>query len=384
MSPIRLVEAALDGLDLTGLVAATAAGCGRAVSAVLPDLGPPRHAPEGAPGRDGRLLDYAAALRGGAPATLPDGVAGVAPVRIGGSTVGVIAAFGAGPAGAALEPWLEAAAAAAAVIARLGSGEEPGRDGGQNGRRRLLHALESADPAELGRLLERAAASGVELRAGAIGVCALGPADCLEVPTAPAGTLVDAVEPGRVLGLLPAGLAGADVLIDRWLADWRACGADGARSAARTGPGEVQGALWEAALLAELAAGPGLTPLSDAQGDTYRLLVGLFLHTPEAVVALRAGTVEELERYDALHDTELAVTLAAFLAHDGSTTDTAEALGLHRHTVGYRLSRIQEVAGLSPYDSEGRERLSLGLKADRILAADRRRRARWPAAGPGA
>jgi DNA-binding PucR family transcriptional regulator len=42
---------------------------------------------------------------------------------------------------------------------------------------------------------------------------------------------------------------------------------------------------------------------------------------------------------------------------------------LHRHTVGYRLSRVQEVSGLSPYESDGRERLSLGLKAAQILAA---------------
>jgi DNA-binding PucR family transcriptional regulator len=47
-------------------------------------------------------------------------------------------------------------------------------------------------------------------------------------------------------------------------------------------------------------------------------------------------------------------------------------MSLHRHTVGYRLSRVQEVSGLSPYESDGRERLSLGLKADQILAADQR------------
>ena len=69
------------------------------------------------------------------------------------------------------------------------------------------------------------------------------------------------------------------------------------------------------------------------------------------------------------------MTLESFLAHHGSTTDTAEAMQLHRHTVGYRLTRIQEVSGLSPYESEGRERLSLGLKAKRILLADQRRAA---------
>ncbi len=68
----------------------------------------------------------------------------------------------------------------------------------------------------------------------------------------------------------------------------------------------------------------------------------------------------------------MLATLETFLSHHGSTTETAEAMGLHRHTVGYRLSRIQEVSSLSPYESDGRERLSLGLKAAHILAAQAR------------
>ena len=69
------------------------------------------------------------------------------------------------------------------------------------------------------------------------------------------------------------------------------------------------------------------------------------------------------------YETDLLATLEEFFSHHGSTTDTSEAMQLHRHTVGYRLARVHEVSGLSPYESEGRERLSLGLKARRILAA---------------
>ena len=89
--------------------------------------------------------------------------------------------------------------------------------------------------------------------------------------------------------------------------------------------------------------------------------------------ALRERTVSPLADYDERHDTELLATLRAFLAHDGSTTETAEAMKLHRHTVGYRLARVHEVSGLSPYESDGRERLSLGIKAREILAAEQRR-----------
>jgi DNA-binding PucR family transcriptional regulator len=113
-----------------------------------------------------------------------------------------------------------------------------------------------------------------------------------------------------------------------------------------------------------------------AHEDTYRLLVGVLLHDPDELQRLRAGTIDRLEAYDADHDAALVATLETFLAHHGSTTDTAEAMSLHRHTVGYRLARVHEVSLLSPYESDGRERLSLGLKAHRILAAEARRRER--------
>jgi purine catabolism regulator len=99
-------------------------------------------------------------------------------------------------------------------------------------------------------------------------------------------------------------------------------------------------------------------------------LVGVLLRDPGELLGLRAETVSSLMAYDSEHGTELVATLRAFLLHDGSTTETAEQMRLHRHTVGYRLARVHEVSGLSPYESDGRERLSLGLKADQILVAD--------------
>jgi DNA-binding PucR family transcriptional regulator len=146
-----------------------------------------------------------------------------------------------------------------------------------------------------------------------------------------------------------------------------------------------------AAELAEAQVDAVLAALADDQAalgieeGTYRLLVGVLVHDPDALRALRVQTIGPLERYDKRHETDLVETLENFLAHHGSTTDTAEVMGLHRHTVGYRLTRIQEVSGLSPYESEGRERLSLGLKAKRILlAATGRGRRGSRAGGPGA
>jgi DNA-binding PucR family transcriptional regulator len=129
----------------------------------------------------------------------------------------------------------------------------------------------------------------------------------------------------------------------------------------------------EAGLLVELGVGE---LASAGLQETYRLLIGVLLRDRSELEQLRDRTVWPLSDYDRLHDTELVATLRAFLSHDGSTTETAEAMRLHRHTVGYRLSRVHEVSGLSPYESEGRERLSLGIKAHQILEAERRLRER--------
>jgi DNA-binding PucR family transcriptional regulator len=162
--------------------------------------------------------------------------------------------------------------------------------------------------------------------------------------------------------------ASSRVLIDRL----REAGL-AAASALRRDPGLLHEALLEAELLGEL----GVDELAAAGlQETYRLLIGVLLRDRPELEHLRDLTVRALADYDAEHDTELVATLRAFLSHDGSTTETAEAMRLHRHTVGYRLSRVHEVSGLSPYESGGRERLSLGIKAQEILGAERRLRDR--------
>ncbi|MFM9138983.1 MAG: helix-turn-helix domain-containing protein, partial [Solirubrobacterales bacterium] len=51
---------------------------------------------------------------------------------------------------------------------------------------------------------------------------------------------------------------------------------------------------------------------------------------------------------------------------------TAQRLFTHRHTVRYRLERVRELSGLDVGSSDGREKLSLGLKAMRVLGISRR------------
>jgi DNA-binding PucR family transcriptional regulator len=65
---------------------------------------------------------------------------------------------------------------------------------------------------------------------------------------------------------------------------------------------------------------------------------------------------------------DLLSTLETYLANDCNMNATARAIYAHRHTVAYRLQRMKELTGLDPMISEDRERLSLGLKAYRIVA----------------
>jgi purine catabolism regulator len=63
----------------------------------------------------------------------------------------------------------------------------------------------------------------------------------------------------------------------------------------------------------------------------------------------------------------LLPTLRAYLAANGSPTDAAEQLHLHRNTVLYRLGRIEEILGQDLREAEVRLTLHLALKIDEVL-----------------
>ena len=80
-----------------------------------------------------------------------------------------------------------------------------------------------------------------------------------------------------------------------------------------------------------------------------------------------AETVEPLVAYDDEYETDLVRTLETFLEADGNVAGTAQRLFTHRHTIYYRLERVRELSGLDVSSSDGREKLSLGLKSMRVL-----------------
>ena len=370
-TPLAIVSSAVAGDGLERIAASASDALGQPVAIVLPSLGQPVVWPANAVPPD-MLEGLVAHVASGVAGDAPPGVEHAVPIRIGNDVVGVVAAIGPAASGARSSPapadepgWLEATAAAAAVT-RVMRDSESLED--RESWRSVVEELASGPPADAGALVEHGRRLGVDLAAGAVAVCGRTAGPFLEAPPTEALGVAE-LAPGCVVGVVP--LSGGSEREAVALAEQlRGEGWEVGVSAPRRQPELLHEAVREAMLLAELM----LVPEAAAAGqeETYRLLIGVLLRDPAELEQLRAHTIAPLLAYDAEHATELLTTLGTFLVHHGSTTETAEAMQLHRHTVGYRLSRVQEVSGLSPYESDGRERLSLGLKAAQILAARER------------
>jgi hypothetical protein len=127
----------------------------------------------------------------------------------------------------------------------------------------------------------------------------------------------------------------------------------------------------EALLAANVAFAGGDALLAFEETGSYRLLLPAMTNDVGELERFYEETVAPLMAYDRQYETELVRTVEAFLENDGNVAGTAQALFTHRHTVRYRLERVRELAGLDVGSSDGRERLSLGLKAMRVLGIAR-------------
>jgi PucR family transcriptional regulator, purine catabolism regulatory protein len=116
-----------------------------------------------------------------------------------------------------------------------------------------------------------------------------------------------------------------------------------------------------------VAEARGHTELSFEETGAYRLLLPAMSEDPGELQGFFDETVAPLVTYDDQYETELVKTLETFLDADGNVARTAEKLFTHRHTVRYRLERVKELTELDVSSTDGRERLSLGLKAMRVL-----------------
>ncbi|MGW7423871.1 PucR family transcriptional regulator [Streptomyces sp. NPDC054813] len=128
---------------------------------------------------------------------------------------------------------------------------------------------------------------------------------------------------------------------------------------ARAGLAEL-GTVWQEAAAATRAAlaEPRFGPVAEwAQIGPYRLLTTLppeASHDPAVAVLLTPA------------HRELARTAEAYLDCAGQAGRTAAALGIHRQTLYYRLSRVEQLTGLDLDDGEDRLLLHMALKRARL------------------
>ncbi|HEX4282809.1 MAG TPA: helix-turn-helix domain-containing protein [Solirubrobacteraceae bacterium] len=123
----------------------------------------------------------------------------------------------------------------------------------------------------------------------------------------------------------------------------------------------------EALLAANVAEGePERIELGYEETGTYQLLLP-YMSDPAELRRFYDETVRPLVSYDEQYETDLLGTLSTFLECDANVNATAQRLITHRHTVRYRFERVRELTGLDVSSTDGREKLSLGLKAMRVL-----------------
>jgi sugar diacid utilization regulator len=120
--------------------------------------------------------------------------------------------------------------------------------------------------------------------------------------------------------------------------------------------------------------------LAYEETGTYQLLLP-YMSDPVELKRFYDETVRPLVAYDEQYETDLLGTLATFLDCDANVNATASRLITHRHTIRYRFERVRELTGLDVSSTDGREKLSLGLKAMRVLGIAA---PRGPATEPGA
>jgi DNA-binding PucR family transcriptional regulator len=153
------------------------------------------------------------------------------------------------------------------------------------------------------------------------------------------------------------------------------------RSRHTADPVELHRAGNEALLAANVVEGdPERTELAYEETGTYQLLLP-HMHDPAELGRFYEETVRPLVVYDEQYETDLLGTLATFLECDANVNQTASRLYTHRHTIRYRFERVRELTGLDVSSTDGREKLSLGLKAMRVLGIAA---PRGPATEPGA
>jgi len=180
------------------------------------------------------------------------------------------------------------------------------------------------------------------------------------------GFLVSAKAAGVALLLPAAGDDPADLakaLATRLGVDLRA------GSGSPVGAEEVGRSLREARYALQVCRLEGWSHAGFEDLGTYRLL--LSMADPDALRAFADSMLAPLDDYDRANDGELIVSLQAFLQHNARWETAAAQLFVHRHTLRYRMRKVEALTGRDLSSSFDRMEFWLALRARDLLAADR-------------
>ncbi|HEY5473165.1 MAG TPA: helix-turn-helix domain-containing protein, partial [Candidatus Limnocylindrales bacterium] len=109
---------------------------------------------------------------------------------------------------------------------------------------------------------------------------------------------------------------------------------------------------------------PGVIASFDDLGS-YGLLLGL--QDTLSLQVFYDSVLGKLQDYDEQNSSDLVQSLARFLEANGHWGDAAEKLYVHRHTLRYRMKRVEEITGRDLDQSQDRMEFWLALKAKELM-----------------
>jgi purine catabolism regulator len=109
----------------------------------------------------------------------------------------------------------------------------------------------------------------------------------------------------------------------------------------------------------------GRTEAEFADLGTYQLL--LSLQEPEALRTFADSVLGPLDRYDRTHGGGLVASLRAFLERNARWESAAGDLFVHRHTLRYRMRKVEELTGRDLGSARDRMEFFLAIRARDLL-----------------
>ena len=319
------------------------------------------------------LLEYAA--RGARAAARPSEVTLEEPIVSGGEVIGVVGIVGAVAAEIRDDAhhFLHLVAMAALIDIAI---EEVGSENEGNACGAFFEDLRSNRALGREEVVQRAGRLGCDLTAGVVVLCAdlatRRPRHVVALITGDhPGALVDLVD-GRLFAILPAphGPSSPEEAVAaacRLSATLERHGRL-ALSGFYPDPVDVARAVLEAELVLDLAGDP--VAAAGASGGEVRRRDRRRGSHPEAVWSVYEETVAALVLHDQRYGSHLLRTLVTHLRLNADVDATAASARAKRHTIVHRLERVHELTGLDCERPDDRVRLSLGIRAHRLLGPE--------------